>query len=140
MTLAPNVMRMPTFLLVQHGAVLVCDSLPRGLHTHKLKEWQGFKVAIGCTGKDGERHVAGIVVDVAPLWGAETWAVSYGVADATTVCAHDSIISYVLYYLDKLLSDGCLYDMLHLPAPLTIKPIYTVRNDCTSDATDWPSA
>lgn len=136
MTLAPNVLRTPNFLLIQYGVVLTVDSLLGELqHTLQLKQWRGFKIAIGYADKGGKRHIAGIVADVAPLWGTKTWSVSRAGNDANPVSAHASVINYVVHYLNGLLSDGCLYDLYNLSAPLTIKPIYKNRSQVLTDHT-----
>jgi hypothetical protein len=133
MTLAPNVMRIPTFLLIQHGTVRRTDSLPKELYVPGLKEWQGFQIAVGYT-EGGKRHVAGVIADIKPLWGAGKWDVTFSTGQCVHIAAHDSVVHYVLYNVGRLLSDGRLYDSHNLPAPLTIKPVYIGSSGCPTDA------
>ncbi len=64
------------FILIQNNRVLDYAIMPRFLRIEKLDVYAGFKIAIGRISEWGEREIAGVVVDVAPLSGAKTWRIS----------------------------------------------------------------
>jgi hypothetical protein len=110
------------FLLIQDGVVDYSEN-PGNLAYSFVDAFAGFQVAIGCVNEFGEREIIGIVADVAPVSGCNTWRVSsYQDGYNRLVGATGSPAAHVRVRLGVLYENGYFADLCNLPQPVTVMP------------------
>jgi hypothetical protein len=110
------------FLLIQDGVVDVSDN-PATLTYSFIDAFAGFKVAIGCVNEFDQHEIIGIVADVSPVAGCNTWRVSSAQDGYNRlVGAAGSPASHVRVRLGVMYENGDFADLCRLPQPVTVMP------------------
>jgi len=110
----------PIFLLIQDDVIVDRAMFVSFLHTNKIAEYAGFKIAVGYI-QGGKRWVAGLLADVAPLIGQHYWRISSEDYDNISVEGEQySPGNFVMYYLRAYHAEGRLADPHNLPQTFKI--------------------
>lgn len=114
----------PVLLLIQGDKVVDRSLRPEYLHTEKIDEYAGFKVALGYADTEtGLKKVVAVLADVAPLDACDYWRISSEYYDNVVIGGSDyRPAAFVKYSLRDLTSTGRLRYPPNLPPTLTIKP------------------
>jgi len=110
------------FLLIQNG-VVDCSENPGNLAYSFVDAFAGFQVAVGCVNEFGEREIVGIVADVVPVSGCNTWRISsHQDGYNRLIGAAGSPAAHVRVRLGVLYKNGYFVDLCNLPQPVMVMP------------------
>jgi hypothetical protein len=111
------------YLLIQGDKVVDHCLALNCLRVGDIDSYTGFKIAVGIQTEWGEKEIIGVLADVAPLFGYNTWHITPslggGSYDMTT---NDAPSNAVKHRLRLAMERGAFDDLANLPPPLTIEP------------------